>query len=588
MTVLQVAGHPVDDIEWFLTYIYGDGIGFAYSPTREPNKGAFSQHFFEYPQERDRLIEHIVRHAPERDVYISPALFSSASISKEAFKQTNVLWAEFDGKLPENLGTIPPPTLRIRSSEADHEHWYFRLDEPLKDWQVVETYNRAITFALEADASGWDCTQVLRPVSTVNHKCGKVVVPVSHSDTTLAAVLFDSVPKPTVAIPKVDLGSIPDITDVVLKYAWPDAAIRWYKQRTIERDRSGALVTLAYYCAEMGMTDAEIFSVIRNADDRWGKFKNRANRDILLAGHIARARTKYPLEVVAAEKLPVYGLQSLLETEIEVEWLIPELLQAQGYMLLTGPAGVGKTQFSLRWAMALALGENFLGYKIEKPHKIVFFSLEMGHADLKYFVAQMAKDYTGEQLEVLETNLLLIPLGEPLYVDSEQGQKQFEAILNEHKPDGFFFDSIGSSTGAELSSETAVKSVMDWNDRLRKRFGVFSWYIHHNRKAQAENKKPNKLSDVYGNIYLVNRATSVYCLWPGNGIIEVIPLKKRLSAMDEPWEVARTGNLNFMKKAKVTFATSSATNVLSVPEDSPQETDPIAKPKPLGPLMGDT
>jgi RecA-family ATPase len=243
-------------------------------------------------------------------------------------------------------------------------------------------------------------------------------------------------------------------------------------------------------------------------------------------------------------------------------------------MLLTGPAGVGKTQFSLRVAINLALGRDFIDMKVERPCRILFWSLEMGHMDLKYFISTMAEDFNDEELMLLEQNLIIAPVGEAFYLDNAKGQQQFREIVDSLNVDGVFIDSVGSTTSGSISDEGTVKTLMDFNDSLRQSLGIFTWYIHHNRKAQGDNKKPNKLADVYGNQYLVNRATSVYCLWPNNKSIEVIPLKKRLAAVEDSWTISRVGNLDFKKGSNMTILQGGKDDDgLDLDENDPPNTD---------------
>jgi hypothetical protein len=127
------------------------------------------------------------------------------------------------------------------------------------------------------------------------------------------------------------------------------------------------------------------------------------------------------------------------------------------------------------------------------------------------------------------------------------------------------WDSIGSSATGDIASESTVKEIMGYNDRLRKQYNVASWFIHHNRKATADNKKPNKLSDVYGNQYLTARATSVYCLYPAGEAIEVIPLKKRMAKMESPWGIKRVENLNFELQSVLGNVASNTATVFDFP-----------------------
>lgn len=576
MNLELVPSNGSSDLPDFLEYMYGGLEGYVAAATKRVNAEGevdFKTEAFAWPVAKDVLLDWIIENSKVSEVYTSCAIFSEPRGKREFFKATNVVWTEFDGTIPtpEDLGAIPLPTLQVQSSAEGHQHWYWKLEAPLTDVDAVEGINRSLAYQLGADASAWDAVQILRPPSTYNHKRDLPVQLVVQSSDTVSPTHFDvltPVEPQQVDVPEV----IPDITDVVLKYAWPKEVGDLYRIKAPApgQDRSAMLMRLGYDLAEMGLSDGEMFSVLRNADDRWGKFKDRTDRNRRLSDLIAKARSKYPIELVLDDdEVLIYGLQSFLATEVEIEWVIPGLLQEQGYMLLTGPAGVGKTQFSLRWAINLALGQDFLGQEIAEPRRILFFSLEMGHADLKFFLSTMCQGMSTEDLLTLEQNLLIAPLGEAFYLDQSKEQAKFEAILNQFEPNGVFIDSVGSSSSGQVTDESTVKALMDFNDKIRQRHGVFTWFIHHNRKAQGDNKKPNKMADVYGNQYLVNRATSVYCLWPGGGNnIEVIPLKKRLAAMEDPWAISRQGNLDFKKGGSV--ALKVPTNaLLGLDEDEP-------------------
>lgn len=553
MTKLQ-AVDSTSETELFVDYLYDGLEGYVYCATKDPT-GNFQQYFYEWPAQRSDLLTFISEHGDQHDTYVAPAVFKEPDAHRKHFKATNVVWAEFDGEVPTELSGTPKPTLRVISSFAGHEHWYWRLSAPETSADTVEHINRSITYFLGADASGWDCNQVLRPPSTTNHKNGQRVHIIRKSDLSVGLDDFSELPPPPEIQPEITLDVIPDALDVLLKYSWPDEAVKLFRTTSIEQGgRSSALMKLGYFCAEMGMSDVEIFAVIRNADDRWGKFKDRTDRNKRLTDLITRVRIKYPSLISNDEDfIPVFGLRSLLDSEIEIEWVIPGLLQEQGYMLLTGVSGVGKTQVSLRIALALALGRNWLGFEIDRPHRVLVMSLEMGHADIKYFLETMTQDMSEEDLDLLEQNLIIVPYGEAIYMDTEAGKQQLETIIKTVEPEGVFFDSVGSTTAGRISEEGPVKALMDYNDHLRKKYGVFTWYIHHMRKAQGDNKKPKNLADVYGNQYLVNRATSVYCLWQdkGKSRIEVIPLKKRLSKLEPVWEITRLVNLDFIRNDDV-------------------------------------
>lgn len=162
---------PGRDMREFFNFLYGDETGFVYSPTKDGNAN-WEKSFFQWPEQTTELIKHCMAQSSSVDVYIGPALYSKPTGRKEDIKGTNVFWTEFDGKLPsaEILGEVPSPSWRVQSSEAGHEHFYWRLDSFETSVEVIERANRGLTYSLGGDTSAWDANQVLRPVSTFNHK----------------------------------------------------------------------------------------------------------------------------------------------------------------------------------------------------------------------------------------------------------------------------------------------------------------------------------------------------------------------------------------------------------------------------------
>lgn len=572
--VIPIHGEANKDLLEHFDYIFGDQTGYAYAPSKNPDTGEWQQAFFEWPKERGPLVSHIMSNTNKSEVYYAPALFTEPSARKEFVKGTYVYWAEFDGRIPKTLGDIPEPTLRIRSSDAGHEHWYWKLDRFQHDVDEIERSNRGLTYTLGADTSGWDADQVLRPPGTRNHKRGKVTIVLATTGTRVSPELFDILPEaPQYVKQDITIETVPDALDVVAKYEWPSEGFAHFRKANISVGaRSSAMMALAFYCAEMRMLDEEAFSILHNADDRWGKFKNRSDRNKRILDLINKARQKYPLNPTgeAIDEFPIFGFNEFLAREIYVEWIIPGVLQRAGLVLLSGPPATGKTQLSLQFCIHMALGKPFLGWDLGNPQKLAFVSMEMGDADLKYFVDQMAEGLTTEEREILSQNLLLIPLGYGVLLDSPADQAKVNRLIKAHEPNGIIFDSLGVTTLDELSSEGTVKSIMDYIARLRDEHDLFVWFIHHNRKAQAQNKKPNKLADIYGSQYITAAATTVIGLWPVNDELEITGLKVRLAKPFDKFSIRRTDNLNF-EIAQVGKSLLQSSTLKEVEEDDESE-----------------
>ena len=555
-----------NQIKEFLGLIYGDATGYMYVALKAPQQSSieskWKQHWFNWPTDQDTAVNFILANRAEWEVFYGPALYAQKSAKKEDVLGANVLWVEFDGNVPTSFGEIPNPSIRVQSSPG-HEHCYWKIDR-LLDSEELDSLNRSLTYTFGADQSGWDATQILRPPATFNHKRDKEVILVLASEQVHDVNVFIGLPTPPPLIPEPIPDDLPPVADAISRYKFPPKCWKLFQEGS--QDRSAGLMALGYYLAEMQMTVPEMLSVLLNADSRWGKFADRSDQTKRLMEIITIAKTKYPSKnegSVASENESEFssiGFLSLLTSEVDIEWVLEGLLHKQGYMLTTGPSGVGKSTFALGAGQHFALGKNFLDMNVKTRHRIGVFSLEMDIPELKYFLKLQAGAYTQEELNILEENFRIFPLGEPLYMNREAEQRRIQQVVEKEKLDGIIIDSMGSSTEQSLSDELSVKNLVDWNDHIRKEYGIFTWFIHHHRKASGDNKRPNKLSDVYGNQYITARATSVLCLWetPVKNSVEVLSLKLRLAPKPDPFLVYKDSKLIFTKKkAGITVIASS-------------------------------
>ena len=529
-----------------------------YVVAKEPdNPESWDKVFFQYPEQIDVAVKAINTYSPSHEIYIAPALFKSKSALKENVWGTNVLWADFDGNTPNQFDI--PPSLIVRSSEPGHEHVYWRLDQPLHDIDKIEEYNRRLTFKYEADNSGWDANQVLRPPTTKNHKRNGLPVGILQQEEGLQfniAIFEDLVPAPA---KNVDYSmwakmTLPSLNDVIYSHKFgPDFRAVFEKSKDEVTDRSAALSNLAFICAETGLDDKEIFVVISNAAERWEKFKHHRPNDRTknLLGIIEYVRIKVPKETTTGfDEVFEYSPLSLLNSDLKVEWAIPGMLMKNGIMVLTGPSGIGKTQFSMQFMAHLAVGKPFLNYEIDAPQKVIFFSLEMGDVELKAFMQSFypgwVNEFTPEELDLLNKNLVILPFGEPLPLNLPLGQEVFLTFLNKHKPDGIFIDSMGSAIAGNSSDLNIVQPFTAFNDRVRKRHNLFLWYVHHFRKPPPGQKHTGGQADSYGDQSLISRATSNYTMLKAkNNTIRVKNPKNRHAPEQKDYLIQRKEHLTF-------------------------------------------
>lgn len=615
----------------FYDLLWEQEPGYVYLPNRNPSKSKDDPEYwqkvmFEWPKDRSKIIQYtLAQNAKGCDVYAAPVIFTERRPIQENIKGSFTCWVDFDGNAPSEwpsyvpptaqegglealavLEGTPTPTLRILSSRTGHEHVYWRFKELQTDIEFIANTNRALAYKHRADTSGWDPNQVLRPPYTTNYKHNipvKIEASTEYAYTRESFAAFKKVKQ--LVSESIEIKDVPPVEKVIAKYKWDDHHFDLFMKKDVEEGkRSSALMALGFFGAETGMTDEEIYSLLINADDRWGKFKNRSDRQKRLTDIINRARHKYPVgantaetqlrgllssedNVEEAEEL-VYGFDAFNALDIKLEWIIEGLLERQGMGMVSSAPGVGKTQWTLQFGICCALGNDILDYKVLRRFKILWFSLEMHAPALQFFTKQMAQAYSPSELQVLDDNLKIVPMGEVLPLDHPEGRKFFEAMIEQYEPDGILIDSMGKVTNESLADEKKAKELNAYYSKIRKKYDLFIWFVHHNRKANDNNKKPKDLADIYGNQYLQADLSVALSLWRNEGEedIELSEIKTRLGKVNKPKMLRRDENLHFRVVREVNPVAESPLLKEVKSEPDPGSTNGGRKPGSVPPTFG--
>ncbi len=506
----------------------------------------WEQHFFEWPNEKSRLERHIANY-DKRDVYISPVLFSAKRVAPDTFKGTNYLWTEFDGQIPEEAIA---PSMRVMSSQEGHEHWYWRLKEFTTDRVLIEDLTRRIAYAYGADLSVWDYQNVLRPVDTWNHKRNKPVSLVSKTDTYYSIENFLRIPIPPAGSKvSVRLGELPSRDSILAKYMWKPDALDLLTKVIEPGKRSDALVRLGHEAVEAGCSNEEIFVLIEERDSVWGKFVGRTDRQKRLEGIIASVRKRKAINAEITHGTPeVYRFHDFMRTNINLEWAIEGLLPVAGSMVVFGRPGIGKSTFSLRLAIDLALGKSrFLLWPIPKKQRVLFLSLEMQHYELKEFFNNM--NLTEEHQIDLQDQFYIWPIGAAYPLDTPDEQRQLLKYIDLHKIDLIIIDSLSLSMYGSVKDDDDIKRLNSFlNEDVRRDRKCGYVFIHHPRKRSGlEQISEDDQDNVFGSRYITANAQTVMILTqkPGSAKLHVkFPKHRFLEGLDE-LDIERTPDRGF-------------------------------------------
>lgn len=540
--------------ERFLDELFGEYAGIVYAPVLRA--GFMNQYFFEWPLERDKLLKHIAIQSKTAESYLAPSLYREKKVTRDSWLGTHWVWTEFDGNAPTTNDLVPPPSIRVQSSLAGYEHWYWKLSDFNTDIGEVTKITKKLAYNLGADLSAWSYSKILRPPGTRNHKRSMTVKVLDVHRQAYSTDEFSSLELPQSNIDVTISDKLPELKVLVAKYKWPDDAIDLlYKSLddvgnvTGHRDRSAALTRLALHCVEMGMSNDEIFVVIDDADKRWRKFTGRTDRKERLNGLISYARSKKAVDLQTKDEFLVYRFEDFMNTELTMKWVIPGLLPVACKGVIFGTPGVGKSTWAIRMGIAIATGQDdFLGWPIERSQRVMFMSLEMGHEELKFFMQQMS---LGEGTsKALQNNFFVWPVGHSYPFNIRDQQIEILKYIDEHQIELLIVDSLGLSLYGSISDDEEVKKIQDFlNEELvtKRKCGYF--FVHHPRKpGSAEVKRPKDMSDVFGSSYIVNNAQTLILLASDHPtVVNVEIFKSRLDKGQQSFRIRRTANRDFVR-----------------------------------------
>lgn len=562
---------PAQGLEEFCNFLYGEEEAYVHLPIKHPETGKYEYNFFfKWPAQRQDVIDHVERYSKATEVFITPGMFKSRSSSVAEAHGSYVAWADFDGNVPslEELTEqeVPTPTLRVQSSIPGHEHWYWRYDQFNTDVASIQGINKALAYALNADIGAWDAGHSTRPVGSFNHKRDAPVAIKAHSSHSYAIGDFAQIPIPdnSYDLEQFKREQIPNPVKTMMKYGpWTeDARDLFAKGFMAEGLRSSALTRLVYSCAEQGLDNSEIYSILQWKDKQWKKFANRENKEKYYVDLVNYARQKVPYEgikdvVVLAEELKTFSFKEVLEYVDETVWIIDGLLPYKGVAYVIGRPGTGKTTLSLGICTSLALAKQYFWEANPTKYKILYLSLEMTIEDVNQFYAALKTNYTPEEIDQLDKNFHTYASPEKIkfYQPNSPVLGKFLRTLENLRPDIVLVDSASYSLASNLINQEEVTRSIELLDMIRDKYGITIIFVHHARKEPpGHGYKEADLDDVFGSAFIAASAASIISLKQSkeytetNKLMDIRYLKTRFSGDNTGFTVVMDGDRRMFRR----------------------------------------
>jgi hypothetical protein len=159
------------------------------------------------------------------------------------------------------------------------------------------------------------------------------------------------------------------------------------------------------------------------------------------------------------------------------DYLLGELFSTTSRIMLIAETGLGKTNFALPMAFAMADGTGFLHWRAGRPARVLFVDGEMSRRLMKERLADALRRHRTmpDKLFILSREDFddMPPLNTPA------GQAYVDGMIKEiGGVDFIFFDNVQSLLSGSMKEEDAWQETLPWIKRLTKQ-RIGQCWIHH-------------------------------------------------------------------------------------------------------------
>ena len=161
-------------------------------------------------------------------------------------------------------------------------------------------------------------------------------------------------------------------------------------------------------------------------------------------------------------------------------------LEREGLTMLASEHKTGKSILALNVAISLALGQDFLDFKIPSARKVLLVQQEISDPAMKDRVEKMLTSGLKGEL----ANLIFLNRREqPLKISKPQDREILNKIVQDRKIDLVIFDpfAILHEKNEQANSEMSV--ILDYFAELMKKYSIGILVIHHFKKPSAKEKQ---------------------------------------------------------------------------------------------------
>jgi hypothetical protein len=518
-------------------YVFLPWIAGSANTKEQRRKNYHEGRAYEWPRERPAILGHLQEHLSD-DVYFCPNLFNGKRRVEELADAERTLWADLDAVNPRKLGDLRPTIAWESSPDRYQGIWILDRMRHGASWAGKE--NQRLTYAIGADPSGWDTTQLLRVPGRPNHKPdyrsandGRPVIGrlLWSNGPAYTWEDFDNLPEiGIIDSSDMDLMDEEFLSGIDRHALWGRVRLRVspnvrqymsirHEHQMGDADRSDVLWEIERELADAGCNLAEIVALVRPTV--WNKYQGRNDE-------LKRLKTEAAKAIAAITESNSGGAVEVLETAkpksvtwlVDVaamgvkrpRWLINNVWSEGGCGFIAGAPKSYKSYFAIDMALSLALGGKFLNHTAfgvrGGPRKVLYLQEEDSQALVMERMEQVIEGklptahWNGYLTNGPDTDPFVVwnapthQIPVALHVKSgfvasdESWQSWLDEMLAEHKFSAVFIDTLSTTAGhvdTDKAQELMNRILKPMRELATKHNSAFI-FVHHNRKDSGNGK----------------------------------------------------------------------------------------------------
>jgi len=185
--------------------------------------------------------------------------------------------------------------------------------------------------------------------------------------------------------------------------------------------------------------------------------------------------------------LAVLSTSELLDQEVpSKKWLVEGIIPSNGFCMIAGESGVGKTWLLQELGLAVASGRSWLGKFATTKGKVLFIDEESGIALLKERLLKLGEP---EDLRNLPIHFSVLA---GLKIDTAEGREKLREAIKKTEASLVIIDSFVRIHSGEENSATDMSKVTEALSRMARELNCAIVPAHHARKKSLASNEPGQ------------------------------------------------------------------------------------------------